>query len=123
MTRPHALIEVHRIYEPPNPDDGYRVLVDGIWPRGLTKAAAALDEWCRDIAPSAALRRWYRHDPNRFLTFRDRYLTELREPVRAGALARFRARSDMRQTLLTATRDLDLSHARVLAEFLSASRG
>jgi uncharacterized protein YeaO (DUF488 family) len=112
-------IDVRRVYDPPGPDDGYRALVDRIWPRSLTKTAAAIDEWCRDIAPSTELRRWYGHDPTRFHAFRGRYLTELDDPIHAEPLAHLHALTDTRLTLLTATRDLGISHARILAERLS----
>jgi uncharacterized protein YeaO (DUF488 family) len=72
---------------------GTRVLVDRLWPRGLTKAAAALDEWCKDVAPSAALRTWYNHDPQRFAEFARRYRAELQEPGAARAVDHLRARA------------------------------
>lgn len=115
-------IDVRRVYDPPQPDDGYRVLVDRIWPRGLRKADAAVDEWCREIAPSTELRRWYGHEPDRFAAFRTRYLAELDDAEHSAALARLREHAGTRLTLLTATRDLGISHARVLAERLSADR-
>ena len=79
------------MYEEPDPGDGTRVLVDRIWPRGLTKAKAALDEWCKDVAPSGELRKWYGHDPARFEEFGRRYRLELEDPERAEALAPARA--------------------------------
>lgn len=112
-------INVRRVYDPPDPEDGYRALVDRIWPRGLTRTAAAIDEWCRDIAPSTELRHWYGHDPDRFPAFRDRYRSELDDHDHATALSHLHALSSTRLTLLTATRDLGISHARVLAERLS----
>lgn len=115
-------IDVRRVYDPADADDGHRVLVDRIWPRGLTKAAAAIDEWCHDVAPSDELRRWYGHDPGRFAAFRDRYLAELDDPAHAGALAHLQTLTGTRVTLLTAVRDLGMSHARVLAERLSWGR-
>ena len=60
-----GMVRVRRVYEEPEPEDGTRVLVDRLWPRGLAKAKAALDEWCKDVAPSDELRTWYRHDPDR----------------------------------------------------------
>ena len=83
-------VRVRRAYEDPVADDGARVLVDRIWPRGLTKARAALDEWCKEIAPSTELRKWYGHDPERFEEFSRRYQAELAEPERADALAHLR---------------------------------
>src|ERR1700733_11978111 len=81
-------VGVRGVYEQPSPDDGVRLLVDRLWPRGLSKDAAHLDEWVKDVAPSDDLRRWYGHQPERFAEFRRRYVTELREPQRAEALAR-----------------------------------
>ena len=112
-------IQVRRAYEERQPGDGTRVLVDRIWPRGLTKAKAALDEWCKDVAPSGELRKWYNHDPGRFEDFGRRYQTELQDPQRAGALAHLRELAKGRQlTLLTATRQPEISEAAVLAEVL-----
>ena len=115
-------IDVRRVYDPPERDDGYRALVDRIWPRGPTKNAAAIDEWCRDIAPSTALRHWYGHDPDRFHVFRDKYLSELDDPDHVNAVAHLRTLTEPRLTLLTATRDLGISHAFVLADRLSWGR-
>ena len=92
-------------YEDPAQGDGTRVLIDRIWPRGLAKARAALDEWSKEIAPSTELRKWYGHDPERFEEFGRRYQAELAEPERAGALAHLRELASGRGvTLLTATR-------------------
>ena len=103
----------------PEQGDGTRVLVDRIWPRGLSKAKAALDEWCKNVAPSTELRQWYGHDPDRFEEFSRRYVQELQDPQRAGALAHLRGLAGDRQlTLLTATRRADISEAAVLAALL-----
>jgi len=112
-------VRVRRVYDPPSPADGHRVLVDRLWPRGLAKSAAALDEWLRAVAPSDALRRWYGHDPAKFAEFRERYEAELREPERADALASLRELAGSGPlTLLTATRDVEHSQAAVLAAHL-----
>lgn len=112
-------IRVRRIYEQPSPQDGTRVLVDRIWPRGLTKARAELGEWCKQVAPSTPLRKWYDHDPARFEEFRRRYRAELQEPERAAALQHLRALANDRPlTLLTATKHPDISEAMVLADLL-----
>jgi uncharacterized protein YeaO (DUF488 family) len=114
-------VRVRRVYDQPSPDDGRRLLVDRLWPRGLSKAAAHLDEWVKAVAPSDELRRWYGHDPARFAGFRRRYGDELRDPERAAALARLAdaaARGTI--TLLTATKDAEHSQAAVLAELLRA---
>jgi uncharacterized protein YeaO (DUF488 family) len=112
-------ISLRRVYDDPSPDGGLRVLVDRMWPRGLTKEAAHVDEWLKDAAPSTPLRRWYGHRPERFTEFRRRYLAELADPQPAAAMNRLRelARSS-RVTLLTATKDIDHSQAAVLAEQL-----
>ena len=115
----NAKVQVRRAYEDPAPGDGTRVLVDRIWPRGLTKARAALDEWCKEIAPSTELRKWYGHDPERFEEFGRRYQAELTEPERAGALAHLRELATGRGvTLLTATRQPEISEAAILARLL-----
>jgi uncharacterized protein YeaO (DUF488 family) len=112
-------IRVRRVYDQAAPEDGARVLVDRIWPRGLRKDAAGLDEWAKDVAPSTELRTWYGHDPAKFDEFRRRYAAELDEPLARDALARLRAlAADRPVTLLTATKDLDLSQAAVLAGLL-----
>lgn len=115
-----AKVRVRRVYEEPQPGDGTRVLVDRIWPRGLTKAKAALDEWCKDVAPSSELRKWYSHDPDRFEDFGRRYQAELQDPQRAEALAHLRglAKGRRQLTLLTATRQPEISEAAVLAGVL-----
>jgi len=110
---------LRRVYDDPSSDDGLRVLVDRVWPRGLTKEAAHLDKWFKDVAPSTPLRRWYGHRPELFTEFRRRYLAELVDPQPAAAMARLRELIHTRKvTLLTATRDIDHSQAAVLAELL-----
>jgi uncharacterized protein YeaO (DUF488 family) len=114
-----ATVQVRRVYDEPGRGDGTRVLVDRIWPRGLTKAKAALDEWRKDVAPSTELRKWYSHDPERFEEFGRRYQAELKEPERAEALAHLRSLAKARPlTLLTATRQPEISEAAVLAELV-----
>lgn len=112
-------VRVQRVYDEPNRRDGTRVLVDRIWPRGMSKEKAHLDEWCKPIAPSTALRKWYGHDPTRFAEFARRYREELTEPERAAALAHLRElASSGTLTLLTATKAVDISAATVLAQLL-----
>ena len=111
-------ITVARVYEPPA-GGGIRVLVDRIWPRGLRKEDAHLDEWPKDVAPSTELRRWYGHDPARFEEFSRRYRAELRQPVRAAAVEHLREVAQSRPViLLTATKRVDISQAAVLADVL-----
>ncbi len=117
-----AQVRLRRVYDQPEPADGRRVLVDRLWPRGLSKERAAVDDWLRAVAPSDELRRWYGHQPDRFTDFRQRYQRELRAPESSAAVARLRelARSGP-VTLLTATRDLGHSQAAVLAELLRSA--
>jgi len=114
-----ADVRVRRVYDEPTAEDGTRVLVDRVWPRGLRKDAARLDEWAKDVAPSTDLRTWYQHDPAKFAEFRRRYVDELADPGPRDALAWLRseaARGPL--TLLTATKELDLSQAAVLADMI-----
>ena len=114
-----ADIRVRRVYDDPAPADGARVLVDRIWPRGLRKDAARLDDWAKDAAPSTDLRTWYQHDPGKFSEFRRRYVAELDAPSGRAALARLRGLAAAgRVTLLSATREIDISQAAVLADVL-----
>ncbi len=112
-------VRVRRAYDEPSGGDGTRVLVDRIWPRGLSKEKAGFDEWCKAVAPSTALRKWYGHAPERFAEFSRRYRAELEEPERAEALDHLR---DLARhgtvTLLTATKRADISEAEVLAGLL-----
>jgi uncharacterized protein YeaO (DUF488 family) len=112
---------VRRVYDPPCADDGYRVLVDRLWPRGLRREQARLDLWLKEIAPSDGLRRFYGHDPSRWEEFRRRYDEELRSPERRRLLEELAARGGT-VTLLTATRDVSRSAAEVLRQAL-ARRG
>jgi uncharacterized protein YeaO (DUF488 family) len=117
-------VRVRRVYEPAEPDDGQRVLVDRLWPRGLSKERARLDHWCKAIAPSNELRKRYGHDPVRYAEFARRYRAELDDPQRAAALAQLRELTVAgRLTLLTATKRSDISEAAVLADLLGAGAG
>jgi len=116
--RAAALIKIKRAYDPPEAGDGLRVLIDRLWPRGMPKARLKLDAWVRHLAPSNALRKWYQHDPEKFAEFRKRYRVEL--DAQGEGLAELRAAVKGRTvTLLTATKELDLSHATVLRELLT----
>jgi uncharacterized protein YeaO (DUF488 family) len=113
-------VQVRRVYDAPASGDGNRVLVDRIWPRGLSKENASLDEWCKTVAPSTELRKWYHHDPQRYTEFARRYRAELTDPERAEALAHLRTLAKRRNlTLLTASKAADISEATVLATMLS----
>jgi uncharacterized protein YeaO (DUF488 family) len=113
-------IKVARVYQDPDPDEGERVLVDRLWPRGFRKGDPRVGRWIPKIAPSTELRRWYGHQPERFEEFAGRYADELTTEEGAAALA------DLREmvregpvTLVTAARDLDRSHVAVLTDLLS----
>lgn len=113
-------VQYRRVYEDPSAGDGMRILVDRVWPRGVRKDEAHLDEWMREVAPSTELRQWYGHDPDRYVEFRRRYLAELRDPARREAVDRLRESAGKRpMTLLTAARDLEHSQASVLAHWLN----
>jgi uncharacterized protein YeaO (DUF488 family) len=112
--------QIRRIYDQDAVEDGYRVLVDRLWPRGISKQDAALDEWAKDLAPGTELRRWYGHDPDRFGEFARRYRAELDRGSAAAALARLRGIAQQQTVVLvTATRHIDYSGARVLLDVLS----
>jgi uncharacterized protein YeaO (DUF488 family) len=112
-------VRLRRVYDQPLPDDGRRILVDRLWPRGLSKEAAHVDEWVKTVAPSTGLRRWYGHQPAKFAEFRRRYGDELRDPERAEALNHLTEQAKRGTiTLLTAARDAGHSQAAVLAERL-----
>ena len=109
-------VRLRRVYEEAGPHDGARILVDRLWPRGVSKERAGLDEWRKEIAPSTELRKWYSHVPERFDEFKRRYRAELEEPQRAEALEHLKALArDQTVTLLTATADPAISGAAVLA--------
>ena len=113
----HADVRLKRAYEPAEPSDGYRVLIDRLWPRGVSREHANLDEWERELAPSTALRRWFSHDPARFEEFRRRYIEELRPQRRRISELRRLARAGT-LTLVYSARDTEHNDAIVLAEVL-----
>jgi uncharacterized protein YeaO (DUF488 family) len=117
-------VVIKRVYEPPERDDGTRVLVDRLWPRGLTKASAAIDEWLRDLAPSNELRRWYHTQPTQWEAFRKKYLKELAQPAYQKALHRLfeLAHQHKRLTLLFASKNETTNNAVVLKEVLEGAR-
>ncbi|BBX21863.1 hypothetical protein MTER_12740 [Mycolicibacter terrae] len=115
-----ADIRVARVYDEPRPEDGDRILVDRVWPRGFRKDDPRVGHWFKDAAPSRELRGWYDHRPERFDEFVTRYEDELRTPQGAAAFDGLRelTRGKKTVTLVTATRDLDGSQAAVLARLL-----
>ena len=117
-------VTVKRVYDAPTRRDGVRILVDRLWPRGLAKEDAHLDQWCKELAPTTALRKFYGHRPERFGEFSRRYRAELDEPERVAALKGLQRLANRRHvTLLTATRDVEHSGAAVLAAILRARAG
>lgn len=113
----HLPIKVKRVYEAPRPEDGLRVLVDGLWPRGLSRRAASADLWLKEAAPSSALRRWYGHDPRRWKGFSRKYRAELaRRQDILRLLEDLRRRTPL--TLLFGARDAERNNAVVLREML-----
>lgn len=112
-----TVYKIKRIYESPESDDGYRVLVDRLWPRGISKKRAALDEWVKEIAPTNELRQWFNHDPEKFTEFSERYRKELDENPAA-----IKARNDWPNhpivTLLYSAKDAEFNQAVVLKQWL-----
>jgi uncharacterized protein YeaO (DUF488 family) len=117
-------IALKRVYEDPSPQDGARVLVDRLWPRGLTKADAALDAWLRDLAPSDELRKWYHAHPLQWSKFRERYLKELTNDAAHDALQELYDLKEKRRrvTLLYASRNEEHNNAVVLKQLVEGDR-
>jgi uncharacterized protein YeaO (DUF488 family) len=112
---------IKRVYEASSPADGQRILVDRLWPRGLKKTDAALDDWMKDVAPSVLLRQWFGHDPQRFVEFGRKYKAELTaNPALPKLLALGKTK---RVTLLYAAHDPEVNHAVVLQSVLQAKLG
>ena len=110
-------VRLKRAYEPAAAADGYRVLIDRLWPRGVSRRRAGLDEWARELAPSPELRRWFGHDPGRFAEFQRRYTAELEQ--HDAKLQELRGRARQRTlTLVYGARDTEHNDAVVLAEIL-----
>jgi uncharacterized protein YeaO (DUF488 family) len=110
-------IRLKRAYQPAAPSDGYRVLIDRLWPRGVSRERARLDEWDQELPPSTRLREWFRHEPGRFEEFRRRYIEELRGQRSRLSELRRRARTGT-LTLVYAARDTEHNDAVVLAQVL-----
>ncbi len=113
-------ILLKRVYEPAEPNDGYRILVDRLWPRGVSKSLAHIDSWPKEIAPSTALRKWFGHDPLKWTEFRDRYLEELHRNAEVAAQL---IDHDMHHgvvTLVYSAKDMKHNHAIVLKEYLES---
>ncbi len=115
-------VQAKRVYEPADPDDGFRVLVDRVWPRGLKKEQVQADLWLKEVAPSTALRKWFGHDPDKWEAFQQRYFTELDERQEAVATLVERA-SQGRLTLLFSARDIEHNQAVALKRYLLKRAG
>jgi len=114
-------ITIKRVYEHPEKDDGMRILVDRLWPRGLTKKKACVDLWLKDIAPSTELRKWFAHDPEKWRRFRARYQTEIRNNHVLIKVIKQKAREG-RITLIYGARDEEHNEALVLKQFLEKNQ-
>ena len=114
-------VKIKRVYEQPDKDDGVRILVDRLWPRGLTKEKASVDLWLKEIAPSTELRKWFGHDPDKWKSFRGRYETEIRHKEDLIKVLKQRAR-ERTITLLYGARDEKHNEALVLKQFLEKHR-
>ena len=117
---PRVRIVLKRVYETASPDDGVRILVDRLWPRGLSKERAKIDLWLRDVAPSNELRRWFNHDCEKWDEFRRRYFTELTGNDGARSVLEEASRSKV--TLLFASKDQERNNAVALRAYLVESR-
>jgi uncharacterized protein YeaO (DUF488 family) len=112
-------IKIKRVYEQPDKDDGRRILVDRLWPRGLTKEKAGVDLWLKDIAPSTELRKWFGHDPERWEEFKERYRAELAEAGKMEVLRDIAERArEENVTLLFGAKDIRHNDARALEAFI-----
>lgn len=110
-------MKIKRVYEKPEKDDGYRILVDRLWPRGISKASAEIDEWIKEIAPSTELRKWFNHEPEKFSEFKKRYKEELKTQV--AELKKIHEISQKKKiTLLYSAKDTQYNQAVVLLEVL-----
>lgn len=115
-------VRVKRVYEEPSEEDGFRVLVGRMWPRGLSKQRAMVDQWLRDIAPSDALRKWFGHEPDKWKEFRERYFRELE--VKTDLVKDLEHRAEQgRLTLLFAARDEKRNNAVALKEYFGSRSG
>lgn len=111
-------IQIKRVYEKPDAQDGFRILVDRLWPRGLTKEKAAADLWLKDIAPSTELRKWFNHDPEKWKEFQKKYQQQLKENKDAVSVLKEQLKKGP-VTLLYGAKDQEHNEARVIKEFVS----
>jgi len=116
------MIKLKRVYEKPSPDDGFRVLVERLWPRGVSKEEARLDMWLKEVAPSPELRKWYSHDQAKWSEFQERYRSELKKHEDLIKQLREKGAADT-VTLVYASRDQEHNSARVLKKVLEKGSG
>jgi uncharacterized protein YeaO (DUF488 family) len=120
ITSMKQVIKIKRIYDEATPADGYRVLVDRVWPRGMKKESAAIDEWAKDIAPSTELRKWFNHDPERWAEFQKKYKAELKKnPALESFTASLKGKKTV--TLIYSAKDEEHNQAVVLQHYLSGA--
>lgn len=112
------MFRIKRVYEPPSPEDGFRILVDRLWPRGLSKDSAHIDLWLKDIAPSDRLRKWFSHDPKKWPEFKRRFSKELEKSSDAVATLKTLAKQKKAITLVYGAKDEEHNNAVFLLEFL-----
>ncbi|EHL30617.1 DUF488 domain-containing protein [Legionella drancourtii] len=113
------MIKIKRIYEAPEPPDGFRILVDKLWPRGIKKEKAALDQWLKEIAPSDMLRKWYNHEPEKWPEFQQRYATELADKQELLNMIKEKAKTET-VTLLFGSKEKERNNAMALLKILNA---
>jgi len=111
------MITIKRIYEPYDPADGCRILVDRLWPRGIKKTEAHIDIWSKDVAPTSGLRKWFNHEPEKWKTFQEKYVEELKASGAAGKLAE-EIRKEKKVTFLYAAKDPEHNQALVLLRYM-----
>jgi uncharacterized protein YeaO (DUF488 family) len=114
------MIKIKRVYDPPEADDGKRILIDRLWPRGIKKESLEMDEWLKDIAPSDGLRKWFSHDPAKYHEFKKRYVKELEKKKETIERIRDEAKKET-VTLLFSAKDVEHNNATILKEVLSRS--
>jgi len=116
--RTRMKIKIKRVYEKPSKEDGLRILVDRLWPRGLTKQKAAIDLWLKEIAPTTELRKWFAHDPKKWIEFRKKYLQELKENKEQVSIIKEHLKQGP-VTLVYAARNEEYNEAQVLEELIN----
>lgn len=112
------MVKIKRVYDKPSKDDGYRILIDRLWPRGLTKEEAKIDLWLKEIAPSTELRKWYNHDPKKWISFKEKYRKELKDKGELLEQIKELEKEHKTVTLLYSSKEERLNNAIILLEFI-----